>query len=401
MNRMTTNDLRLTIPRAKWRTFGVAIAAAACVVLTGAAYGDNVPAIKLTPQDAQAIARELGLRESERPMREMLKNWRRPKKIMVHVAANPSRLQFMQAQASGVEIVPVVEKSEALAKIGDVDALIASVGWCTKDLIAAGKQLRWVHTNAAGVNECALEEMKKRGIILTNQQRVFGPEISDHVIGLLLALTRGLDGTMRVQREARFQRGSVPMKRLWGLEGRTILIVGLGGVGTDVARKAHGMGMRVIATRASSREGPDFVEYVGLPDELPKLIGQADVVVNSSPLTDQTRGLFNTAMFQRMQKHAYYISVGRGPTTVTDDLLAALRNGTIGGAGLDVTDPEPLPNGHPLWSAPNCIITPHMSAAGDNAGPAGDRPWLMMREQMRRYIAGEKLYSIVDLTRGY
>lgn len=397
---MRTDNMQWLTTR-KSRLSRLAISAAVLALAAGAAVSADTPAPAAKPKDAATVAANLGLRESEKPLREMFKDWRKPQKVMVHVGNNPARLEFMQEAVPDVTIIAVKDKQEALAKLGDVDGLVASVGWCSSDLIAAAKKLRWIHTNAAGVNECAVNDMRARNIVLTNQQRVFSPEISDHVMALMLALTRGLDGTLNMQRQAKWQRGSVPASRLWGLEGRTLLVVGLGGIGTEVAEKAHGMGMRVIATRGSSREGPPFVEYVGLSDELPKLIGQADVVVNATPLTPQTRGLFNTAMFERMQKHAYFISVGRGPSTVTDDLLAALKNGTIGGAGLDVTDPEPLIDGHPLWSAPNIIITPHMSASGQNAGPAGERPWLMMREQLRRFVAGDKLYSIVDLTRGY
>lgn len=351
-----------------------------------------------------SVAGELGLTESDRPIREMIEGWTPPKKIMVHVRNDPSRLTWMEEAlqpGSDVTIVAVADKEEALSKLDGVDALIGSVRWCTRDLLEAGKDLRWVHTNAAGVNECDMETMRARNIILTNQQRTFGPEISDHVIGLLLALTRGLDGNYKAQLEGKWQRGNVPAERLWRLDGRTMLVVGLGGIGTMVAEKAHALGMRIIATRNSSREGPSFVDYVGLANELPQLIGKADVVVNATPLTPKTTGLFDAAMFARMQPHAYFISVGRGPTAVTDDLIAALKNGTIGGAGLDVTDPEPLPDGHPLFFAPNVIITPHMSASGVDAGPSGDRPWRVMREQMRRFIAGDKMYSVVDLQQGY
>jgi phosphoglycerate dehydrogenase-like enzyme len=352
-------------------------------------------------KETQAVVSQLGLQESAKPLRELLPNWKQPKKVMVHVGNNPARLAWMQKVAPGVEIIAVKDRDEALAKLEGVEGLIGSVRWCTTDLLDAGKSLRWVHTNAAGVNECDLKTMQDRKIVLTNMQRVFAPEIADHVIALTLALTRGLDGTLAAQRQGKWTRGTVPSKRLWALEGRTMLVVGLGGIGTEVARRAHGMGMRVIATRNSSREGPEFVEYVGLADELSKLIAEADVVVNATPLTPQTTGLFDAKMFARMQPHAYFISVGRGPSAVTSDLIVALKEGTIGGAGLDVTDPEPLPDGHPLFSAPNVIITPHMSASGQGAGPGGDRPWLVMQEQLRRFIAGDKIYSVVDLTQGY
>jgi phosphoglycerate dehydrogenase-like enzyme len=157
----------------------------------------------------------------------------------------------------------------------------------------------------------------------------------------------------------------------------------------------------VLATRNSSHEGPNFVEYVGLPDETPKLASQADVVVNALPLTPETKGLFNAAMFARMKKGTYYISVGRGGTTVSQDLIAALKSGQLGGAALDVTDPEPPPEGDPLWSSPNIIISPHSSSFGENLGSDGDRAWRVRREQIRRYAAGEKIYNVVDIEKGF
>jgi phosphoglycerate dehydrogenase-like enzyme len=174
--------------------------------------------------------------------------------------------------------------------------------------------------------------------------------------------------------------------------------VGLGGIGLEVAKRAHALGMKVIATRASSREGPDYVSYVGLSDELPTLIGQADVVVAALPLVPATTRLFDAKMFARMKKSAYFINVGRGGSVVTDDLVAALNNGTIAGAGLDVTEPEPLPKGHPLWKAKNIIITPHMSAQSDLGQSIRE---LILREQLRRFVAGDKLLSVVDFSKGY
>ena len=156
--------------------------------------------------------------------------------------------------------------------------------------------------------------------------------------------------------------------------------------------------MKVIATRASSHEGPAFVNYVGLSDELPKLIADADVVVSALPLISATTNLFDAKMFARMKKTAYFINVGRGGSVVTDDLVAALNAGTIAGAGLDVTEPEPLPKDHPLWKAKNIIITPHMSAQSDLGLAARD---LILREQVRRFAAGDKLLSVIDFKKGY
>jgi phosphoglycerate dehydrogenase-like enzyme len=156
--------------------------------------------------------------------------------------------------------------------------------------------------------------------------------------------------------------------------------------------------MRVIATRASGREGPPYVAYVGLPDELRKLAAQADFVVNTTPLTPETTGLFDAAFFAAMKPRSFFFNVGRGKSVVQDDLVAALRSGHLAGAGLDVTDPEPLPKSSPLWQLPNVIITPHVSAASDVGDTAR---FAIVRENLRRYVAGEKMLSVVDVAKGY
>ena len=129
------------------------------------------------------------------------------------------------------------------------------------------------------------------------------------------------------------------------------------------------------------------------------MIGEADVVVAALPLVPATTNLFDARMFSRMKKTAFFINVGRGGSVVTDDLVAALNNGTIAGAGLDVTEPEPLePKDHPLWKAKNIIITPHMSGQSDLG--QGSRI-LILREQLRRFVTGDKLLSVVDFSKGY
>jgi phosphoglycerate dehydrogenase-like enzyme len=386
-------------------TFLLGLATAGCSVQVRAEDGASAPSGSqpVAAEDAKVVA-ELGLSEAERPLRDMYEDWRTPTKVMLYLDGDPSRLAWMEQAfppGSNVTLIGVSDQREAITKLEGVEGLIGDGRWCNRELLEAAQSLRWVHVNAAGVNLCDMETMRARNIVLTNQKRTFAPEMSDHAIALLLGLTRGLDVSLRNQFQGKWQRGSVPPERLWRLEGRTMLVVGLGGIGTEVARKAYALGMHVIATRNSSREGPEFVEYVGLADELPDLIGRADAVVNALPLTPETAGLFDAEMFARMQRHAYYISVGRGATTVTADLVEALENGVIGGAGLDVTDPEPLPEDHPLMFAPNVIITPHMSARGGEGGSSGDRAWSVAREQLRRFIAGDRMLSVVDLEKGY
>lgn len=182
------------------------------------------------------------------------------------------------------------------------------------------------------------------------------------------------------------------------ISGKTMLIVGLGGIGNEVAKRAHALGMRVIATRATPQAKPDHVDYVGASSELEKLIGEADVVVNALPLTAATTGLFDAAMFARMRRSAFFINVGRGQTVVTADLTAALQNKTIAAAALDVVDPEPLPKTDPLWDQPNLVLTPHVSGSSDLGVDSSLR---VLRENLRRYASGGRLLSVVDVKRGY
>jgi phosphoglycerate dehydrogenase-like enzyme len=149
------------------------------------------------------------------------------------------------------------------------------------------------------------------------------------------------------------------------LDGKNLLVAGLGGIGTEIARRGSAFGMHVRGTRNSSREGPDFVEYVGLPGETADLVAWADFVVNALPLTPQTRGMFDANLFALVKPGAFFINVGRGETVVTDALVDALATGKLAGAGLDVNDPEPLTPGHPLWAMPNVVLTPHMAAGSD------------------------------------
>jgi len=213
----------------------------------------------------------------------------------------------------------------------------------------------------------------------------------------MLALSRHFDYFLKEQQQARWASESAT-PQLADLDGKTVLVVGLGGIGTEVARRAHALGMRVVATRASDRTGPDYVSYVGLPDELLKLAKDADFVVNCAPLTPQTTGIFNREFFATLKPGAYFISVGRGPSTVTADLIAALGSGRLAGAGLDVVDPEPLPADSPLWRLPNVIITPHISP---NSAVTREQRNFVLVENLRRYAAGEPMISVVDIERGY
>jgi phosphoglycerate dehydrogenase-like enzyme len=278
--------------------------------------------------------------------------------------------------------------------IADAEVLLAR---CTPRIIREAKNLRWLQDSRHGVDSCMVPEIHDKPFILTNAQHTSGPPMADHVIAMITMLARGLHYFHAAQLEGRWldEPYAVPMLEL---SGKTLLVVGLGGVGIEVARRAHGLGMRVIAIRNSSRSGPDFVDYVGLSGELHELAARADVIVNALPLTGETRGLYDRDFFDAAKRGTYFISVGRGESTVTAELVAALKDGRVSAAGLDVTDPEPLPAGHELYTLPNVIITPHAAAETDQGRW---RRWLVIRENLRRYVNGERMLNVVDISRGY
>ncbi|HEY8519906.1 MAG TPA: D-2-hydroxyacid dehydrogenase [Gammaproteobacteria bacterium] len=346
---------------------------------------------------AAELVERFDLRESRAPVRER-PGWAPPKRIAV---ADVRIAEVLRRVLPGVEVVGVPGLRNYAAMEEAVRGADVLVGLCTPGIIARGTSLRFIQLLNAGADSCTtVPEVAERDILVTNLQRIQGPHMAEHAMALVLALARALPVYAAEQRAGAWSRGfrENRAEQHFELEGKTLLVVGLGGIGTEVARRAHGLGMRVIATRNSRREGPPYVEYVGLADEYRTLAAEADVVVNATPLTPATRGMFDAAFFAAMKEGAYFINIGRGESVVTDALVAALREGRIGGAGLDVTDPEPLPPGHPLWSMENVIITPHIATSSD---VRSERTLALVVENVRRYARGDRVLSVVDLAAGY
>ena len=357
-------------------------------VATGARGATAEPAPAAAPSAAHLIE-TLGLHVASQPVRER-PGWRPPRVVLVEEELH-ELLPVLQQQAPQAKLIDI-----SAATPREIAAADATLGVCSAEVLAQAKQLQWVQWTAAGVERCVQQPLvRERHILLTNLQRTMGPSMAEHVMGMMLVLSRHLDYFLTQQQQAHWAKDG---PRLADLEGKTVLVVGLGGIGTEVARRAHAFGMRVVATRASGRNGPDYVSYVGLPDELLKLAREADFVVNCAPITPQTTGIFNKEFFATLKPGAYFISVGRGRSTVTADLIAALKSGRLAGAGLDVVDPEPLPADSPLWHLSNLIITPHVSA---DTLFADEQRNAVLVENLRRYAAGEPMLSVVDVERGY
>jgi len=322
-----------------------------------------------------------------------LPRWQGAMKIVIRdIGVDPGALA---AILGDVKFVVVRSVSEALPHAGDADAII---GFCDGELIDVAARLNWVQIYSAGAEGCLSSERIGSGdVLLSNMQKMSSPVIAEHAIAMMMSLARHLplfvhamDDNSWLDRDQGFD-GMMPVA------GKKLLVVGLGGIGTEVARLGAALGMRVSGTRNSSRNGPDFVEYVGLSHELLTLAAEADVVVNALPLTEDTKNLFDADFFAAVKIGALFINVGRGQTVVTSELIKALESGRIAAAGLDVTEPEPLPSDSPLWQRDDVIITPHVAGVGGER----ERHQVLLLENLRRYVAGDPLLNIVDPARGY
>lgn len=298
--------------------------------------------------------------------------------------------------APNIEFVYGLSAEEQLARAAEFHAADAHL--LTPEFLAAADKLHWVQAWSAGVDTyLALETLRKTDrIVLTNMQGIHGPVIAEHVMGMILTLSRAFPAYLEAQARGVWERAAGSGQR--ALAGSTLLVAGMGGIGTEVAKRAHGFDMRVLATVRSRRAAPAFVDELGTDKDLERFLPLADFVVICLPLTKDTEGLFNARMFELMKDDAVLVNIGRGPIVETDALVAALKAGHIGGAALDVTDPEPLPDGHPLWSMDNVFITPHVAGA---AALTGTRRELLFQENLRRFGAGEPLLNVVDKAAGY
>jgi phosphoglycerate dehydrogenase-like enzyme len=312
--------------------------------------------------------------------------WTEPRRIVVPNLM-PARLAELKRVAPKIEFIPARTAEDAVKAVEDADAVI---GFCTPDLVKAGKSLRWIHVGHAGVDKELCPELVESKIVLTNGERLHGPNVADQAFALLLALSRGLRDARpdETRTAARFQE----------LNGKTMVLVGLGGIGTEIGRRAKAFGMRVLAVDPKQMERPAFVFSLARPDALPELLPRADVLVLACPLTAETRGMIGEAQLQKMKKSALLINVAHGGIVQTPALVEALEKKQLAGAGLDVTEPEALAEDHPLRKMPNVVLSSHV--AGQSPG-ATARQWRLMRENLRRFVAGEPLLCVVDKQKGY
>jgi D-2-hydroxyacid dehydrogenase (NADP+) len=317
------------------------------------------------------------------------------KKILV-LNADPVLMRTIEGASPAVRLVPVTHETAA-AELSDADGWIGDI---RPDEVRAGKNLRWVQTISAGVERSLHlsggNDLRDSAITLTNNQIVQGPEIADHALAMLLMLTRRLNVFAANRTREEWRRGGA----YDGIElnGKTAVIIGLGGIGTQIAVRAASFGMTVIAVDPENKPFLPFVKSVVKPDQLDDVVPQADVVFISAPHTPKSHKMMGPKQFEMMKRNSYFIAVSRGGLYDMPSLVKALDSRRLAGAGVDVTDPEPLPAGHPLWKFENAIITPHVAGQSDNSRT---RMYGTIRENIKRFADGRPLLNIVDKQRGY
>jgi phosphoglycerate dehydrogenase-like enzyme len=314
-------------------------------------------------------------------------------KIVCAEKLAPAEVEQIRSAGKNIDLRMLSDRSELKHHVADAEVILGVVD---SDTMLAAKKLKWVQTWAAGVENLP-KELMEHSSVLTNMQRVFAPVIAETAIGLLLSLTRGLtQDSIPAFKERKWKQSSAPLDDLYR---KTIGIVGMGGIGSETARRLHyGFEMRVLATDAKPLPKPAFVAELHDPGWLPEMVPQVDVLMSAAPLTKVTRAMFNESVFRKMKPTSYFINVSRGGLVDQDALVKALKEKWIRGAGLDVATPEPLPADNPLWDCPNLVITPHNSGA---APIRQVRLVALVAENVRRYSNGLPLMNVVDKARGY
>ncbi len=328
-------------------------------------------------------------------------------KLVCFPALDTSRANRLRAAVPSWTIVQTADEPAATAAIVDADCFFGKI---TPSLLAVTKRLRWIQSPTASLEHYVFEALVQHPCTLTNMRGIFSDVIADHVLGYLLCFARNLHVYLRQQQQAVWQPvgekqdtgqnfitgpGSISAadRAHLHLGDCTLGIVGLGAIGAEIARRAAGFDMQIMAVDPRRTDCPPEVSSLRDMDGLDELLATSDFVVIAAPHTPETAGLFDRAKLQRMKRSAYLVNIGRGAIVRLDDLVEALRAQEIAGAALDVFEIEPLPPQHPLWQMPNVIVTPHVAACSTRIAA---RHLDVLLDNVARFDRGEPLRNVVD-----
>jgi phosphoglycerate dehydrogenase-like enzyme len=326
-------------------------------------------------------------------------------RLRVHVENNPKVAEINHVTEAGFKAAakkhPGIAKKVEItfgfdpAKFGpllpEIEVLVAGGGVDMNDVAKKAKRLKWIQSTSAGVEK--LVQYIPDGVVLTNASGVHGPKGGEYAMTALLMLNHSVPQFVTSQHAAKWEQVHATP-----IDGKTVVIIGVGALGTAAARLARRFGMRVLGVSRSAKKSP-LVERMYAPKDLHKVLPKADFVIVTTPLTKETRGMLGRAELDLLPRHAGIVNLGRGPVIDNDALADKLRKGELAGAVLDVFPEEPLPATSPLWSTPNLIMSPH--CAVDDAEAYAARALDIFLENLARYLAGRKLTNVVDVRLGY
>lgn len=278
----------------------------------------------------------------------------------------------------------------------DVDWADVILGNVDENLLHGGEKLKWLQTNSAGVEAYIRPGVLAAGTILTNATGAYSLAISEHMLAMTLAILKKLE----LYRDAQHQEHWKSLGGVCSVYGSTVLILGMGDTGGAFGRQCKALGAKVIGVRRANTEKPDYADEVHLTSDLDTLLPRADIVAVTLPGTEATRNLLDRRRIGLMKPGAVLLNTGRGYIVDTEALCDALECGALAGAGLDVVQPEPLPEGHRLWQIPTAIVTPHISG-GWHLKETHTRIVHIFSENLKRFLAGEPLENQVDFATGY
>lgn len=274
-----------------------------------------------------------------------------------HAAFYAQRLR--QELGERFDIQATTDRAEARKLLPGQQALVVPDTWLDDDFLALGPDLAWVHSLRSGVDRLLASRTLPRDAVITSSRGIHGPQVAEAALLLMLALARHFPRMLKNQEQARWEPWPQPL-----LEGKHVAIVGVGAIAQAVATRCKAFGMRVTGVASSLREVAGF-DAIRTRGELRAVLATADFVVVLVPLDARSRGMFDAAMLAAMPPHAVFVNLSRGGVVDEQALLAALREGRLAGAGVDVFAKEPLPADDPLWSAPNLIVTPHIGGQSE------------------------------------
>lgn len=332
-------------------------------------------------------------------------------KLIIHPNIDQQRLQQIREAAGEMQVVACSDEAAATYEIQDADALYGHV---TPSMLAAATRLRWIQCPFAGLEHILFPELIDHPAVFSNMRGIYSEVITEHVFALILCFSRNLHFYVRQQATSQWKPigdMETEIAGTWGqsvirdadrrcapVRGATLGIVGLGGIGSEVARRGTAFGMRIVAVDPHPDATCSEVAAPWPMDQLSQLLEESDFVVIAAPQTPETVGLFGKEQFQQMKPTAFLVNIGRGAIVQLDDLVNALQTGQIAGAGLDVFEQEPLPPEHPLWQLENVVITPHVAAVSVQVAEGHMR---VVTENIRRFLQGRELLNVVDKHRWY